>query len=565
MALKVTCKKCGLSFEGSDLGKVRAISCPGCMSSIALDNVSDSVELGKYRLLNLLGQGGMGQVFRAVNPEGVQVAVKVMAQDLMESVELVERFRREMAYMSSMNHENIVRVFDQGETTDSIFFVMELVEGDTLRNILRHSPLDESQIANVSIQVLKALGYAHSKGIVHRDIKPENIMFDKKGRIKVTDFGLARKSALSSGTQDSLTGVNSYLGTESYMSPEQKINPKSVTHKSDIYSWGVVLYEMLTGSLPMGLFQPPSCQKNIGEIWDSLCFRMLDINPELRPNHCQAIIDEIEKYFGWQEKPKGTPGQSPAQKGQPEAPASQPADSLPPKSQAPAEDLLKKEGARIKAHSEKIINAAHEFCQGNKFQEALPLWLQALETVDNAEDRANIQQWIDFCKDKIEAKDQASFLCPGCHKVFSKKPEEMEKTSEKFSCPKCNCRLKYDTTRKQVKLFDQAPPAKPAPLQDQRPETNSTDSASRSAKEMPASTKMLPVLLVIVATDWMEPDMFNGVIEWFEAIPALGNLPLPWPTLAGNIRFFIQLVTIFLAIKPMLRLFRFFFDNENRL
>ncbi|HNV70080.1 MAG TPA: protein kinase [Candidatus Ozemobacteraceae bacterium] len=298
MIRSVFCPKCRLRFEVIESPRLDSARCPHCAGQLDLGQHSHTVEkLGHYQIIEMIGQGGMGQVFKARNPDGKLVAVKLMSIDLMSSAELTERFEREMDILASLQHENIVQLLDRGVTSAYKYFVMELVEGVTLRSLINTGSLTEAKIASIAVESLKALGYAHAKGIIHRDIKPENILFDRHGKVKITDFGLARRLSTASGDSQGLTATNAFMGTENYMSPEQKINPKAVTHKSDIYSFGVLLYEMLTGGhLPMGLFQPPSSFKTLDDFWDRLCFRMLDINPDLRPENGVALAQEIEAY-----------------------------------------------------------------------------------------------------------------------------------------------------------------------------------------------------------------------------------------------------------------------------
>ncbi|NLI80051.1 MAG: protein kinase [Candidatus Riflebacteria bacterium] len=294
MIKKLNCTACGISFEAFSFPLAQQLRCPNCASMVDSQAGKELEEIGGYRLFEMLGQGGMGQVFRAEAPDGKRYALKVMAAASAESPELQERFEREMSIMASLDHENIVRLVDRGTSGSARFFVMELVEGTTLRHLIRMGKLTNPEIVNITCQALIALQHAHSHGVVHRDIKPENILITNDGQVKVTDFGLARQEAWEGA---SLTKTNAYMGTENYMSPEQKINPKGVTTKTDIYSLGVVLYEMLSGGmLPFGVFQPPSAFRPVDEFWDRLTFRLLDLDPSQRPASCEEVLLEIRDF-----------------------------------------------------------------------------------------------------------------------------------------------------------------------------------------------------------------------------------------------------------------------------
>ena len=212
--------------------------------------------LGKYRVLEALGRGGMAQVHRGYHPQlDRYVAIKVLRADLVEQEELLERFRREAHAVSGLRHPNIVAVFDFDMQDDLYYMVMELLEGNTLRarqNEFRvkkeRMPLDE--VVSILINVLNALEYAHSEGIIHRDIKPANIMLTKKDQAVLTDFGIAQ---ILGSTQVTATGA--MMGTLSYMAPEQGLEG-CTDARSDIYSLGIVLYEMLTGYTPFDADTP---------------------------------------------------------------------------------------------------------------------------------------------------------------------------------------------------------------------------------------------------------------------------------------------------------------------
>ena len=206
-----------------------------------------------------LGQGGMGVVYKARQRQLDRiVAVKLLPPSVGDEPAFAERFTREAQALARLNHPNIVQVYDFGRTDEYFYFVMEYtVDGVNLRALIRDHKLDPEAALKIVPQICEALQFAHDEGIVHRDIKPENILVDKKGRVKIADFGLAK--LLGRSTDDlSLTGTGQLIGSIGYLAPEQLQHALMVDHRADIYSLGVVFYEMLTGQLPIGHFQPPS-------------------------------------------------------------------------------------------------------------------------------------------------------------------------------------------------------------------------------------------------------------------------------------------------------------------
>jgi beta-lactam-binding protein with PASTA domain/tRNA A-37 threonylcarbamoyl transferase component Bud32 len=201
---------------------------------------------GRYEIDSVLGQGGMAKVFRGTDQVlGRTVAIKVLSPQFTDDAQFVTRFRREAQAAASLNHPNIVGVFDTGSQGDVHYIVMEYVEGRTLRDVIRaDGPLLPERVAEIGDAVAKALQTAHEAGMVHRDIKPGNIMLTSDGEVKVMDFGIARTS-----TGDTLTQTAAVLGTASYLSPEQA-QGQTVDARSDLYSLGCVLYEMSTGRPP---------------------------------------------------------------------------------------------------------------------------------------------------------------------------------------------------------------------------------------------------------------------------------------------------------------------------
>lgn len=200
----------------------------------------------RYRIEERIGGGGMALVYRAYDLQlNREVAVKVLRGQFGSDEEFVRRFRREAQNAASLGNPNVVQIYDVGEEDDLYYIVMELVTGRTLKALIQEQgPLPVAEAARIAIEIVDALAHAHGQRIVHRDIKPHNILIARDGRVKVTDFGIARAT-----TTDTVTHTGSIMGSAHYFSPEQA-NGQPTGEKSDLYSLGVVLYEMVTGTVP---------------------------------------------------------------------------------------------------------------------------------------------------------------------------------------------------------------------------------------------------------------------------------------------------------------------------
>jgi len=220
--------------------------------------------ISRYKILALLGRGGMGEVYLAEDTElGRKAALKFLPPQYISDPELKARFKREARAAASLNHPNIITIYDIGEHQNRAWMAMELVDGESLRDLMARREPEIGDVLDMMMQACEGLGEAHRAGIIHRDVKPANILLDRRGRVKIADFGLAR---IVGGTP--LTKESLIMGTPAYMSPEQA-RGQQLDARSDIFSLGIVLYELLTRRLPfkgdneLALFeaiknQPPS-------------------------------------------------------------------------------------------------------------------------------------------------------------------------------------------------------------------------------------------------------------------------------------------------------------------
>ena len=291
----------------------------------------------QLEVLSCVGQGGMGAVYKARQPALDRlVALKILPAQAPGETNFAERFNREARALARLNHPNIIAVYDfghvgEGQTTaagageapalgptpasppsdasppnprpapGSLFhyFVMEFVDGVNLRQLEKTHRLAPREALQIIPQICDALQYAHDEGIVHRDIKPENVLVDRKGRVKIADFGLA-KILGREPSKPRLTGEGQIMGTPHYMAPEQIEHPLAVDHRADIYSVGVVFYEMLTGELPLGKFPPPSNRVRVDVRLDEVVLHALEKEPERRYQHVSEVKSDVETIAGGQ-------------------------------------------------------------------------------------------------------------------------------------------------------------------------------------------------------------------------------------------------------------------------
>ncbi len=260
-----------------------------------------------YTIIKSLGKGGQAEVFLAEDTRFLsKVAIKILSPELCLNPNMSQRFIAEARNMFQMSHQNIIRVTDLIEEDGKKAFVMEYIDGNNLRDEAeRLAPLSTDVIKNWLSQILAALGYCHSKGMVHRDIKPSNFMITAEGQVKLLDFGIAKNT--ESNTEYTQTGTSQMMGTPIYMSPEQILETKSVDLRSDIYSVGVVLWQFVTGKKPydsqtLSSFQVQTLIVNeplpsTGSKFDAIISKCTAKNPANRFQNCAEIQKEFDKLF----------------------------------------------------------------------------------------------------------------------------------------------------------------------------------------------------------------------------------------------------------------------------
>jgi predicted Ser/Thr protein kinase len=251
----------------------------------------------QLEIYELLGFGGMGLVFKArqLNLDRL-VALKILAPELSSQPAFAERFSREAKALARLHHSNIVSVYDFGRAGPYYYFLMEYVDGVDLHTLIQRKELKPEEALRIVVEICHALQFAHDEGIIHRDIKPANIILDKKGRVKMADFGLAKLAGTDGQRLPALTLATGMMGTPQYMAPEQIERPSEVDQRADLYSLGVIFYEMLTGELPLGRFLLPSQKAHTDVRLDQVVLRALEKEPDRRYQQAGEILTQVETF-----------------------------------------------------------------------------------------------------------------------------------------------------------------------------------------------------------------------------------------------------------------------------
>lgn len=306
------CPHCGTPLPAGALEGL----CPACLlrqdsAGDSLPGTADAPEISELsgtfpqlEILELLGRGGMGAVYKARQKHLDRfVALKILPPGVGCDPAFAERFEREAKALAKLQHPHIVTLYEFGKAGELYYFLMEYVDGANLRQVLHGGHLAPPEALAIVPQICDALQFAHDRGIVHRDIKPENILLGKDGLVKIADFGVAKivgavARADGSGGSDrsdrsagdpAVTAPGRVVGTPAYMAPEQRANPGDVDHRADIYSLGVVFYQMLTGELPGKAWEPPSRKVVVDVRLDAVVLRALEQAPDRRYQHVSEV------------------------------------------------------------------------------------------------------------------------------------------------------------------------------------------------------------------------------------------------------------------------------------
>jgi serine/threonine protein kinase len=273
----------------------------GEAQEVKTDQGAIPLEIPGYELHEIIGKGGMGRVYRATQRSlQREVAIKVLNEDLARHKSFIRRFEKEAFSLAALQHPHIATIHDTSHVGPHYFLVMEYIGGQSLRHKLgQHNqgriPLE--RIAGLFSSLCLAVEHAHKNRVIHRDLKPENVLFTREDVLKVVDFGLA--NILDGQGRWELTRTKVSMGTVNYMAPEQRKDAKHVDHRADIYSLGVMLYEFLTGELPLGRFEDPSRRRaGVPPELDRLVARMLEFEPEKRPQAAGLVAHTLERLLG---------------------------------------------------------------------------------------------------------------------------------------------------------------------------------------------------------------------------------------------------------------------------
>jgi len=302
------CADCLLA-EG--LGSVADATAAGHRARFVPPEVSEiAARFPQLEVIEPLGCGGMGAVYKARQKTLDRlVALKILPADIGSDPAFAARFTREARALAKLNHPNIVTLYEFGQAGELFYFLMEYMDGVNLGQLLHSGRISPREALAIVPQICDALQYAHDRGIVHRDVKPENILLDRQGRVKVADFGLAKilegrdasprrpsgeERTAGTAVPTNVSHASLIMGTPQYMAPEQREHPSDVDHRADIYSLGVVFYQMLTGELPKGDFAPPSKKVVVDVRLDDVVLRALEKKPELRYQQVSQVKTMVE-------------------------------------------------------------------------------------------------------------------------------------------------------------------------------------------------------------------------------------------------------------------------------
>lgn len=266
--------------------------------------------LGRWTLTRLIGRGGMGRVYEARGGlMNRKVALKVLDEALAQDASFVKRFHREAKLLSSLSHPHIVDVIDQGATGEGgLWFAMDYVRGESLRKLMDRGPMACDRAARIAIEIAEALTYAHGKGVIHRDLKPENVLLDEDGGVHLVDFGLSRLVDVEADQATTrLTKTDVILGTYEYMAPEQRRGERKLDGRADVFALGVILYEMLTGQLPLGRFTMPSAFDGVPHVFDGIVDNALATQAKDRYPGVREMRAALEKTLERSEVTSATP------------------------------------------------------------------------------------------------------------------------------------------------------------------------------------------------------------------------------------------------------------------